>query len=51
MKYSNGIFRLLTLLLATSAGVAQSPSQSAYTSGTPSLSAYNAEWRSWQFRG
>jgi len=42
MKYSNGIFRLLTLLLATSAGVAQSPSQSAYTSGTPSLSAYNA---------
>ena len=42
MKYTTGIFRLLTLLLATSAGVAQSPSQSAYISSTPSLSAYNA---------
>jgi Ca-activated chloride channel family protein len=42
MKYTNWIFRLLTLCLATFIGVAQSRAQSAYMSGAPSLSAYNA---------
>jgi VWFA-related protein len=41
MKYTNWIFRLLTLCLATFIGVAQSRAQSAYMSGAPSLSAYN----------
>ena len=42
MKYTNSIFRLLALFLATSFWVAPSRAQSAYTSGATSLSAYNA---------
>ena len=41
MKYTNSIFRLLTLSLATLIGVAQARAQSAYVSGAPSLRAYN----------
>jgi VWFA-related protein len=42
MKYTNPTIRLVTLLLATFLLVAQSRAQSAYVSGEPSLSAYNA---------
>jgi Ca-activated chloride channel homolog len=42
MKYTNPTFRLVTLLLATFLSVAQARAQSAYVSGAPSLSAYNA---------
>jgi Ca-activated chloride channel family protein len=42
MKYTNLSLRLLTLLLATFAGVAQLRGQSAYVSGEPNLSASNA---------
>ncbi|MFZ0862546.1 MAG: VWA domain-containing protein [Candidatus Sulfotelmatobacter sp.] len=41
MKYTNWIFRLGTLFLATFLWVAPSRAQSAYVSGSPSLSAYN----------
>jgi Ca-activated chloride channel homolog len=41
MKYTNSIFRLLTLSLATFIWVAQARAQSAYVSGAPSLRAYN----------
>jgi Ca-activated chloride channel homolog len=40
MKYTNSIFRLLPLLLATYVSTAQT--QSAYVAGAPRLSAYNA---------
>jgi Ca-activated chloride channel family protein len=40
MKYTNSIFRLLTLLLAPFISIAQA--QSGYVAGAPSLSAYNA---------
>jgi Ca-activated chloride channel homolog len=42
MKYTNWTLRLLTLLLATFLSVAPTQAQSAYASGAPSLSAYNA---------
>jgi VWFA-related protein len=42
MKYTTWTLRLLTVFLATFLPVAQSRAQSAYTSGAPSLSAYNA---------
>jgi VWFA-related protein len=42
MKYTKATFRLAALLLATFMLVAQSSAQSAYVSGAPSLSAYNA---------
>lgn len=42
MKYTNWTLRLLTLLLAIFLSAAQSRAQSAYVSGAPSLSAYNA---------
>jgi len=42
MKYTNWIFRLLTLVLATFVWVAPSRAQSAYMSGAPSLNAANA---------
>jgi Ca-activated chloride channel homolog len=42
MKYTNSIFRILTPLLAIFVWVAPSRAQSAYASGAPSLSAYNA---------
>jgi Ca-activated chloride channel family protein len=42
MKYTNWIFRLLLLCLATPGWVSQSVAQSAYLGGAPNLSAYNA---------
>ena len=42
MKYTNWIFRLLTLVLATFVWVAPSRAQSAYMSGAPSLNTANA---------
>lgn len=42
MKYTNTIFRVFTLLLATFAMAGQSRAQSAYASATPSLSAISA---------
>lgn len=42
MKYTNGLFRLLTILLATSALLGQARAQSAYASGAPSLNSYTA---------
>ncbi len=41
MKYTNSIFRFLTLSLATFLGVGQLQAQSAYVSGAPSLTASN----------
>ena len=45
MKYTNWTLRLLSILLATLLWVGQSRAQSAYASGAPSLSAYNARER------
>jgi VWFA-related protein len=42
MKYTNRIFGLFTIFLATFLWVAQSRAQSAYVLGAPSLSAYNS---------
>src|ERR1700737_290413 len=41
MKYTNSIFCLVTVFVATFMGVAQSRAHAAYVSGSPSLSAYN----------
>ena len=42
MKYTNRIFRLLTLSLAACLSVGPSRAQSAYVSGAPNLTAYSA---------
>ena len=42
MKYTNSILALVTVSLATLVCVAPSRAQSAYTSGAPSLNAYNS---------
>src|ERR1700731_2944895 len=42
MKYTNSILGLVTVFLAFLLCARQSPAQSAYTSGAPSLSAYNS---------
>lgn len=42
MKYTNQIFRLFVVALATFLGVSQLPAQSAYVSTAPTLSASNA---------
>jgi VWFA-related protein len=42
MKYTNRIFRLLTLSLAACLSVGPSRAQSAYVSGAPNLNAYSA---------
>src|SRR5258708_17539632 len=41
MKYTNPTFRVAAILLATFVWVGQSPAQSAYISGAPTLSASN----------